>query len=186
MQTRFDLAEQVFYASLAVTVGLLGVLALGQGQWGLALAALALGAGWGGAHWRVWRGVAPLAFAALVGVAAGGLWGHLPATGLVVCVAAALGAWDLDGLASRLAQFNPRPEYARLVRNHVGRLLVVLGAGVALGEAALWFRFTLGFGLVLGLGFLAFLILTQAARLLMGEAAPEGRGRAAKTPPPAE
>ena len=171
MPSAFSLAGQAFYASLGVTTGLLGLIFCGQRQWEAALAVLVVGAGWGGVHWIAarrpgWRWMSPLAFAALVMLAAYGLWHQAPAAWLVVGVAAALVTWDLDGFAARLAPYAPLPDEARLVRLHLVRLLLVAGAGVGLGEAALHLRLTLGLGVAAGLGLLAFLFLTQAARRL--------------------
>ncbi len=162
-------AERAFYLSLGAAVGLLAILCLWHHQWALGLAALAVGIAWGGAHWRGWRWLPPVAFAALVALSAAGLWRQLPAAWLVVAVAAALAAWDLDSFAARLARFAPGPDHARLVKDHLVRLLLVVGAGIALGEVSLVIRLTLGLGVVMGLGLLAFLILTQAARLLAGD-----------------
>jgi hypothetical protein len=162
-------AQQAFIVSLGVAAGLPAVVALAASQWSLALAAAALGAGWGVAHRLGWRWVAPLALAGQIWVAVNGLWHGLPAVWLVAGIAAALCAWDLDSFAVRLARFEPRPEHARLVRSHLARLLLVNGAGLILGEAALRLRITLGVSLTVGLGLVAFVILTQAARLL-GEA----------------
>ena len=89
--------------------------------------------------------------------------------GLVVGVAAALAAWDLDGFADHLAHFEPRADQAQLVKNHLGRLLGVLGLGVILGEAALSFRLALGLELVAVLGVVSVMILLQGVRLLGSE-----------------
>ena len=164
-------AERAFYVSLGAAVGLLGLTCLWQGHLGLALAMLLLGAGWGAAHRLGWRWLSPLAFVALVTLAVGGLWLNLPAAWLVAGVAAALTTWDLDNFAAQLGRFEPRPDHAGLVKNHLGRLLIVTGVGLVLGEAALVTRLTLGLGVVVGLGVLAFIILTQAARLLGGDGA---------------
>jgi hypothetical protein len=141
-----------------------------KGQWSLALVALAVGAGWAGAHrlGRSW--LSPMAFVVLVGCAVVGLLRAMPAAGLVAAVAAALAAWDLDGFAAQLARFEPRPDQGPLVKNHLGRLLAVTGLGVVLGEAALGLRLALGLGWVAALGLLAVIILLQAVRLLGGEA----------------
>jgi hypothetical protein len=101
-----------------------------------------------------------------VALATAGLWRHLPAAWLVVGVAGALTTWDLDNFAARLGRYAPRPDHARLVKDHLRRLLMVTGAGVALGEAALKIRLTLSLGVVMGLGLLAFFLLMKAARLL--------------------
>jgi hypothetical protein len=159
-------ADKALAVSLGVAAGLVTLTALGQGQWVLALAAVALGAGWGAAHRLGWRWAPPLAFTGLVLLAVNGLWHNLAAEWLVAGVAAALAAWDLDGFAARLALFEPRPEHARLIRSHLGRLALVTGVGLALGEVALRLRLTLGVSLVVGLGLLAFFLLIQAARLL--------------------
>jgi hypothetical protein len=159
-------AYTAFGISLGVAVGLVGITALVQGQWALALAAAALGAGWGVTSWRGWRWASPLASTGLILLTVNGLWRSLPAEWLVAGVAAAVVAWDLDGFAARLARFERRPEHARLIRNHLGRLLLVAGVGLVLGEVALRLTLSLGLGLVVGLGLLAFFLLVQAARLL--------------------
>jgi hypothetical protein len=163
---RANWAERGFYGSLGSAAGLLTLLAIGKGQWSLALVALAVGAGWAGAH-RLGRGwLSPLAFVVLVGCAVVGLWRNMPPAGLVAAVAAALAAWDLDGFAAKLARFEPHPDQSLLVKNHLGRLLAVTGLGIILGEAALGLRLALGLGWLAGLGLLAVFILLQAVRLL--------------------
>jgi hypothetical protein len=163
--------ERSFYLSLGVAVALLAGLALVNGQGGLALLALLVGVGWAGVH-RLggrWRWFSPLAFLLLGGEAVVGLVRGFPAGGLVIGVAAALAAWDLDGFAAYLARFGPNPEQTPLLKKHLGRLLVVLGGGVILGEAALVLRVTLSLGWVATLGILAMVILLQAVRQLGGE-----------------
>ncbi len=163
---RMNWAEGSFYVGLAGAAGLLALPAAAKGQWDLALVVLAVGAGWGGAHWLAWRWLSPLAFVILIGCAAAGLWRDVPAAWLVAGVGAALAAWDLDGLASGLARYEPRPDQTQLVKNHLGRLLGVMGPGVILGEAALMLRLTLGLGLVALVGLMAFVILLLGMRLL--------------------
>ncbi len=163
---RMNWAEGTFYAGLAGTAGLLALPAAAKGQWDLALVVLAVGAIWGGAHWLTRRWLSPLAFVTLVGCAVAGLWRNVPAAWLVAGVAAALAAWDLDGLAGRLARYGPSPDQTQLVKNHLGRLLGVIGPGVILGEAALVLRLTLGLGWVALAGLMAFVILLVGMRLL--------------------
>jgi hypothetical protein len=164
-------AERGFYLSLGVAAGLLALLSLMERQWALALAALMVGGGWAGARrlGRRWRWFSPLAFMMLVGGAVVGLVRNFPAGWLVVEVAAALAAWDLDGFTAHLARFAPHPDQAQLVKNHLGRLLAVIGLGVILGEAALALRLSLDLGWVSALGILAMVILLQAVRQLGGE-----------------
>ncbi len=163
---RMNWAEGSFYVSLAGGAGLLALPAAGKGQWDLALAVLAVGAGWGAAHWLARPWLSPLAFVFLVGCAAAGLWRDVPAAWLVAGVAVALAAWDLDGFAARLARYEPRPDQTRLVKNRLGRLLGVIGPGIILGEAALIFRLTLGLGVVAAVGLSAFIIFLLGMRLL--------------------
>jgi hypothetical protein len=164
-------AEWAYYACLGSAAGLLAVASIIQRQWELALVALAAGAGWAGARRFGWRRLSPVGFLALALAAVSGLWRHLPAAALVVVMALALAAWDLDGFAARLARFQPRRDQSQFVKNHLARLLVVIGIGMALGEAALLLRLSLGLGWVAALGLLAVFILLQALRLLGGEEA---------------
>jgi hypothetical protein len=159
-------AEGGFYLSLEGAAGLLALLAATRGHLSLALVALAVGVGWAGAHWLERRWLSPLAFIILMGCAVAGLWRNLPAAWLVAIVAATLAAWDLDSFAARLRRFEPRPDHAGLVKNHLGRLLAVTGLGVILGEAALSLRLRLSLGGVAVIGLLAFIILLQGMRLL--------------------
>ncbi len=175
MPYRFNLADRCFYAGLAVTTVLLGLVLAGQGQWEAALGALAVGGAWGGAHFLarrrpVWRWVSPAAFTGQVLLAAGSLWHLAPATWLVVVAGAALVTWDLEGLAVRLAGYAAVPEEARLVGAHLRRQLLLAGAGIAFGEVALHVRLTLGLGLVAALGVLVAVLLTLAARQLGAQA----------------
>jgi hypothetical protein len=163
---RMNWAEGSFYVSLACAVGLQALPAAAKSQWDLALVVLAVGAGWGGAHWLARRWLSPVAFVILVGCAVAGLWRNVPAAWLVAGVAAALAALDLDGFATRLARYEPRPDQTQLVKNHLGRLLGVMGPGVILGEAALMLRLTLGLGVVAVVGLLVFAILLLGMRLL--------------------
>jgi hypothetical protein len=166
---RLNWAEGGFYLCLAGAAGLLALLAMGNGQWSLALVVLAAAGGWGGGHWLGRRWLSPLTFVVLIGCAVAGLWRNLPAAWLVASVAIALAAWDLNGFAARLARYEQRPDETRLVKNHVGRLLGVTGLGVILGEVALTLRLALGLGGLALVGLLAFIILLQGMRLLGGD-----------------
>jgi hypothetical protein len=162
-------AEGSFYLTLAGAAGLLALPAAAQGQWTLTLVVLSTGAGWGGAYWLGRRWLSPLAFLILVGCAVVELWRNVPAAWLVAGVAVALAAWDLDGFAARLARYEPRPDRKQLVKNHLGRLLGVIGLGLILGEVALALRLALSLGEVAAVGLLAIGILLVGMRLLGGD-----------------
>jgi hypothetical protein len=159
-------AERAFIICLTLAVGLLMALYALSNVWRPIPGMFVLGVVGVVAHWR-WRWLASLAFAGLVVLAANGaLWYHLSPAGLLVVICATLAAWDLDEFSARLKRYHDSAYAAALWREHLRRLLVVLGAGLALGWAALNLDLALSFGVTVLLTVLAFFGLAQAARML--------------------
>jgi len=133
--------------------------ALGGG-WAWAAAGLGLGALWLFGQWRRWPLTAPLGLVASTALAALSLWlDGEPGSALLALlgVVAALCAWDLDGLAWRLARYPFVGDQAGLERRHLARLL---------GVAALALQIRLTFLPALLLSLLAVLGLSWAMLLL--------------------
>lgn len=110
------------------------------GAWPWAAASLGLGALWLAGHWRRWRPAAPSGFAASVALAGIALWLDSRAGVALLAllaVVAALCAWDLDGLARRLARFPYAGDRAQFERQHLARLASVAATGLLLAGVAL-------------------------------------------------
>jgi len=139
------------------------------GSWAWAVAGLGLGVLWLLGRWRDWSPAAPLGLAASTALAALSLWPDNRA-GIallaLLAVVAALCAWDLDGLARRLARYPFAGDQAGLERRHLARLLAVATLGFLLGGAALAIQIRLTFLPALLLGLLALLGLSWAVLLL--------------------
>lgn len=158
-------------ASLAVALAaacLAAAHALG-GSWAWAAACLGLGGLWLLGRWRHWAPAAALGLAAFTALAGLGLWlDGRPGTALLalLAVVAALCAWDLDGLAWRLARYPFIGDRAGLERRHLVRLLAVAALGLVLGGATLAIQIRLTFLPAVLLSLLALLGLSWAVLLL--------------------
>ena len=142
----------------AVTAALSNVLA---GAYTAALLCVLTAAAW---WWYFRRTVlaANAGFVALVVLSAMALlWGGPPVLA-TLAVTAALGAWDLSRLVRRLS-INVRIERGDdIERQHVRRLLMVLGAGLALGLLALLVRVGLSFPAVALMTLVMVFVLSNA------------------------
>lgn len=158
-------------ASLAVALAaacLVAAHTLG-GSWDWAAACLGLGGLWLLGRWRDWAPAAPVGLAASTGLAGLSLWlDGRPGTALLalLAVVAGLCAWDLDGLARRLARYPFVGDRAGLERRHLARLLVVAALGLVLGGVTLAIQIRLTFLPALLLSLLALLGLSWALLLL--------------------
>lgn len=163
---------RLVYASVGLAaVCLAAGLAL-AGSWPWAAAALGLGALWLAGQWRQWPSAAALGFATSVALAVLSLWLSAKASVALLAllaVVAALWAWDLDGLARRLARYTYVGDRGRLERQHLGRLLIVSALGLLLGLVALALRIRLTFLPALLLSLLTVLGLSWAIFLLRTE-----------------
>jgi hypothetical protein len=160
------LSERLLWASIVLAAG---TLALGYGLAGIlpgALAAVILGGLWLVGQWRRFTWAASLGFVISTSLAATGLFLGVVAGWMLVALVAALSAWDLDAFACRLNRAARVEGQANLERQHLLRLLVVVGLGLALAAVALGFRFRFHFGLALLLGMLVILGLSKAIGLL--------------------
>lgn len=142
------------------------------GAWTWAAASLCLGVLWLVGEIRDWHATASLGFAASAILAAVSLWQSAkPGVALLalLAIAAALCAWDLDGLSQRLVRFGYEGDRSKLERQHLGRLLAVVGLGLVLGGIALAVQIQLSFLSALLLSLLAVLGLSWAVFLLRTE-----------------
>ena len=147
-------------------------LALGcgmSGLWTWAVLAAAVGFLWLLGLWRDWGWMASVGLACFVGAAAVALWLGVGAGWALLCVAAALSAWDMDHFAQRLGRVGRGDGALDLERRHLERLLIVNGLGLLLGAVALRIKIEFGFGVALLLGLLAVLGLSQAIGFLRRE-----------------
>jgi hypothetical protein len=149
-------------ATLALTLGYAG-----QALWAGSGICVAIGLLWLGGQWRgaVWA--ADVCLAGWVGLAAFGAWQSLPAGWMLLGVAAALAAWDIEHFAGRLRGAGHVTQRAELTRAHLGRLAIVVAIGLGLGAAALGLRLELTFGwaiLVAGLAIYSLSRLLGAGR----------------------
>lgn len=128
-----------------------------------------LGLLWAYGHQQHWRWVTPLAFIALtVSAAAGTFWGVAPIW-LLVAVAAALAAWDLDHFTHRLSSVEESTYTRALARQHFTRLAIAAAAGLGLGIIALNVQVELSFRWAIGLALALFIGLGQVVRRLRRE-----------------
>jgi hypothetical protein len=142
--------------------------AAGEG-WPWAIASAVLGTLWLLGCWRDWSPTASLGLAAFTALAAFSLWlGGRSGTTLLalLAVVAALCAWDLDGLARRLARYPVVGDQAELERRHLARLLAVAALSLLLGGATLAIQIRLTFLPALLLGLLILLGFSWAILLL--------------------
>ena len=147
-------------------------LALGHGlngSWGGVVVALVVGAFWLVGRRRRWGWVASVALVLLIGVAAVGQQGGAGGGWMLVGVVIALVAWDLDRFIWRVRAAGRVKEVDALERRHLWRLLLVAGAGLLLGTAALSVRIRLGFVVAFLLALLAMLGLSRVVGLLRRE-----------------
>ena len=116
---------------------------------------------------RSWRGrVAGITFAGYACLAG---WGQFraiaPAFGLIT-IAAALIGWDLHHYQQRLGQVERIEAESALIKAHLRRLLITVGAGVGLAGMALLVRVNYGVGAIVLLGLIVAFGLTRAVSYL--------------------
>ena len=155
---RIHMLLPLMLALAAVTAALSNMLA---GAYTAAMLCVLTAAAW----WMYFRRTelaANAGFVALVALSAMALlWGGSPALS-ALAVTATLGAWDLSRLERRLS-INVRIERGDdIERQHVRRLLMVLGMGLALALLAQLVR--------VGLSFPAIALLTLAMVFVLGNA----------------
>jgi hypothetical protein len=145
------------------------------GAWAWAAISLGLGIAWLVGLGQGWSLAAPLGFAASAALAILSVSLNEQAGVALLAllaVVAALCAWDLDGLARRLAHFGYVGDRSRLERRHLGRLLAVAGLGLLLGGAALAVQirltflpaFLLSLLVVVGLSWGVFFLRVESSR----------------------
>ena len=154
----------------------------------ICLATIALGIGYAAAgYWPVlpffaftgglWLGlrllkrgwIHSLALMLYTGLAAFGVLALASSVWMLLCLAAAVAAWDLEYFLRRLESVEQQEAARLLAQQHLRRLAVVSGLGLLLAGAAMAVeaRFTLGAALVVGL--LAIVALGQVIGFLRRE-----------------
>ena len=145
------------------------VLALGcaaRAFWGGMMVSVLLGALWLVGWQRGWTWTNTLALVGNVSMAALGIFvGSAPLV-LLFGVVATLAAWDLFNFSVRLRRAPRIVGEAALIKAHLQRLGLVIGAGLILGALALTVRFGLSFGWALGLTLLVALGLRYLGRMI--------------------
>jgi hypothetical protein len=99
----------------------------------------------------------------------GGLLRGLPTLLGLITVAAALISWDLHYFRQRLAKVDHIEAEGALVKEHLQRLFVVVGLGVAAGGLALLIRVSYGAGILFLLGLILVFGLSRAVSYLRKE-----------------
>jgi hypothetical protein len=167
-RTRRILAFCILLAAGSITAGYAQGAQLRTGLWlaaaGLAwLAARRLDRGW----------IDSIALLLYTGAAALGTLFQAPAGWMLVSLAAALSAWDLAYFTRRVKGMEGEQASRALERQHLQRLAMVIGAGLAVAGAAMAFatllRIRFSFGLALLGGLLAFIALSQVIGFLRRE-----------------
>jgi hypothetical protein len=110
--------------------------------------------------------LADLTFAGFAALGGWGLLRGVPVPFGLVTPAAALIAWDLHHYRERLAQVKHIEAEPALVRDHVQRLFLTVGAGLGLGAVALLVRMTYSIGVIVVLGFVLAFGLSRAVSYL--------------------
>jgi len=150
--------------ALATSALVLGYAA--SGVWIGALLLLAWGLLWLLSRRRGWSWGGSLALALSVAAAVVGVRLEVGSGWMLLGVAAALSAWDVDHFERRLEGAGRVEDARALKRRHLRRLLIVDGLGLLVGAVALSVRTGFGFGPSLLLGLLAILGLSRAIGFL--------------------
>lgn len=107
-----------------------------------------------------------LSFAGIVGLTIVGVLSGLGTGWLLIAIACGLIAWDLSHFHQRLAEAGHLKEQSGLPRRHLVRLLLAVGAGTALGAAALIIRLRYGYWILLLLAAITMVGLSLAVSYL--------------------
>lgn len=158
--------KQVVIGSIALATLTLALGCAASACWGGAVAVVLLGALWLVGWQRGWAWTNSLALVGNVSVAALGIFMGSAPLMLLLGVVATLAAWDLFSFSMRLRRAPQIMGEAALIKAHLQRLGVVIGAGLILGGLALRARFGLSFGWALGLALLAALSLRYLGRMI--------------------
>jgi len=157
------LRQQVLAVVLMLAILSVSLAYLLGGQWEWCLVLLAVGClEWFACyhHWG-WMGTLALCFYVFV-TGLGVLMGRSPVL-MLVGIIAALAAWDLDRFDRLIGPLNTGA-VQQIERQHLRRLLVVGGAGLVLGLAAVLLRVKFAFGWAALLGIISVLALGFVAR----------------------
>lgn len=156
-----------FLISLGLSLACMAAAFLSLSGWIQIVIGLSIGAQWA---FLVWNGRRTywFSFLGLLALLVYGAALNLPTAWLLGSLVTLLAAWDLGEFTAHLSTFDPDQVSPLLVRNHLNRLLVVAGAGLALGGIALIIKIRLEFGSAVLLGLLVFVGLAGAVRFLRG------------------
>jgi hypothetical protein len=157
----------VALAAAALALGL----AMG-GLWASVVAAVIVAGLWLAGLWQRWTWTSEAGFAVYIVAAAVGLLAGAEAGWVLPGLGMALAAWDLDGFSRRMDSADRIVNRADLERRHLVRLLAIELAGMVLAATALVARIQPGFGLLLLLGVLAAVGLSQVIAMLSREGRP--------------
>ncbi len=160
------LRKAVFLFCLAVSLLCLAGGYLVTAYWMVAVVALAsvlvlffagkIAAGW----------VPGACLAALVGLAAGGLFVQAPPLLMILGATAALGAWDLENLNRRMVDSAPSGSGAVFEKRHLLALAAALGLGLLLAGLGRLVAVQIPFVLLLALVIIDLVSLERASRYL--------------------
>jgi len=120
-----------------------------------------IGIFWVIALFRRWRGISSVAFMVFACSAAYATWRGFSALAMLAVIVAALSAWDLDAMIERFRQVDAQTLMPDLERRHFIRLGVIDGAGFLLGVAALTIKLRYSFVLILLLGLMVMVGVSQ-------------------------
>ena len=112
------------------------------------------------------RGLNGVAFAGLAYMAMLLVWRDNSAVLALAATTFALASWDLHAYRQRLTSVESVPAPRAHTIEHLRRLVLALGVGLALGLLGMWVRIDTGVGVVAGLILLAAVGLTGAIRFL--------------------
>ena len=137
--------------------------------WVAAFLITILGILWMVGYLKGWKWQTPVMFTLFIGASAIGLWLNLSQWLILLSMAGAISAWDLDHFTQRMRYAGLVVERPNLEKYHIKRLLVVNLFGLLLSVIALNVQVKLGFGAILLLGMIAVLGLNQVIIFLKGK-----------------
>jgi len=156
-----------FLISLGLSLACMAAAFLSLNGWIQIVIGLSIGVQWALLVWNG-RRTNSFSFLGLMALLVYGAALNLPTIWLLGSLVTLLATWDLGEFTAHLSAFDPDQVSPLLVRNHLNRLLVVAGAGLALGGIALIIKIRLEFGSAVLLGLLVFVGLAGAVRFLRG------------------
>lgn len=163
------ITKRLVWVLVVVTTGLVSVALLAARDYWLALAALALGAAWLALEVRERQTAVSLFFLLFVGFAVYGSVQNLATPIMLLAVCTNLAAWDLSRFYVRIKDEADDDARRVMEKNHLQKLGVTVGTGLALGLIPMIIRLPLNFVVFAGIVLVALMLLRRSVLSLRGE-----------------